>query len=693
MKGTLTGHDILVLINELQYLVGYRINNIYDVKSKTICLKLQHEKTKKFMIIDSGKKFYSVNTFSAIRKMPTTFCAKLRMHLKNKRIESIKQINDDRVIEIQVGTDDYIYRIIAEFYASGNIILTDKDYMIMTLIHPHTYTEEDNKIRVNVKNIYPKDYATTNLTINSITIDQVKKWLEDYCNNISSKTKIKQIMGRSPLSVFGPTVIDHVLINNDVNIKKKMMGKDIISIFTDKLITDIIEQVFDLYHTTEGTSGYVYENTVTPYPYLQYKDRKFTKFDSFSEAVTNYFKSIDNIPVTTSSLFPDIVNTDIKKEKENDPVTKIVKSIQQQIDKIDEKKKDIDGNINTIENNLDKVQQMLDIVKLNTISITIAQNEIDKCNIDIQLKEINKQYKTVLFTHQSKDYNWLLEKSAYSNLTSMYSIGKKLNVKKQSAKEAMVISTQKINKKTNKQKKDDEYKEIKLEGRKTFHWFEQFNWFITSSGLLVVGGKTADQNETIVKKYMEKNDIYVHSDVAGSGSYVIRNENNVEIKLKTLIQTGSFVVSHTKAWKSGAADKSWWVYSNQVSKTTESGEYVGKGSFIIRGKKNMMQQQKLELGIGILFKNKENNNFYIFNTTADATIQYAVPIVAPYNGMSNYKFKIKLVPGKGKLGKTLKLIKQKFFKIGNIYEKASLRNITDTEYHKVLVSGIRVLLK
>ena len=45
--------------------------------------------------------------------------------------------------------------------------------------------------------------------------------------------------------------------------------------------------------------------------------------------------------------------------------------------------------------------------------------------------------------------------------------------------------------------------------RKVF-WFEKFNWFITSENFLVIGGKDAQQNELIVKKYMDKGDVFLH---------------------------------------------------------------------------------------------------------------------------------------------------------------------------------------
>lgn len=39
------------------------------------------------------------------------------------------------------------------------------------------------------------------------------------------------------------------------------------------------------------------------------------------------------------------------------------------------------------------------------------------------------------------------------------------------------------------------------------HWFEKFNWFISSENYLVISGRDAQQNEMIVKRYMTKGDL------------------------------------------------------------------------------------------------------------------------------------------------------------------------------------------
>ena len=52
MKLTLNTHDIYALVTEFKSLEDYRVLNIYDIDSKTICIKLNsNQSEKKYLII------------------------------------------------------------------------------------------------------------------------------------------------------------------------------------------------------------------------------------------------------------------------------------------------------------------------------------------------------------------------------------------------------------------------------------------------------------------------------------------------------------------------------------------------------------------------------------------------------------------------------------------------------------------
>ena len=141
-------------------------------------------------------------------------------------------------------------------------------------------------------------------------------------------------------------------------------------------------------------------------------------------------------------------------------------------------------------------------------------------------------------------------------------------------------------------------------------WFEKFTWFISSDGYLVLGGKDAQQNEILYKKYLKKGDVYLHADLHGATSVIIRNNPktpDAPIPPSTLSQAGTLVVATSSAWDSKAGMSAWWVNADQVSKSDPTGEFLPTGSFMVRGKKNFLPPAQLVLGFGVMWQISEES--------------------------------------------------------------------------------------
>merc|ERR1712004_413605 len=118
---------------------------------------------------------------------------------------------------------------------------------------------------------------------------------------------------------------------------------------------------------------------------------------------------------------------------------------------------------------------------------------------------------------------------------------------------------------------------------------------------LVIGGRDAQQNELLVKRYMKPTDIYVHADLHGAATVIVKNPSNDPVPPKTLNEAGQFAVCFSAAWDSKVLTAAYWVTPDQVSKTAPSGEYLTVGSFMIRGKKNFLPPSQLTMGFAFLF--------------------------------------------------------------------------------------------
>ena len=137
-------------------------------------------------------------------------------------------------------------------------------------------------------------------------------------------------------------------------------------------------------------------------------------------------------------------------------------------------------------------------------------------------------------------------------------------------------------------------------------WYEQFRWFHTTDGFLVIGGRNADQNEALVKKYMSGGDRFFHAEAHGGPVTILKatgpSEPATEVDFpdETLRQAAQFAVSHSSVWKAGQhAGDVYMVEPEQVSKTPESGEYIEKGSFVIRGDRTYFTDLAVDLAVGI----------------------------------------------------------------------------------------------
>ena len=86
--------------------------------------------------------------------------------------------------------------------------------------------------------------------------------------------------------------------------------------------------------------------------------------------------------------------------------------------------------------------------------------------------------------------------------------------------------------------------------KKNLKWYEKLRWFVTSDNVLVIGGRDAGTNEAVVKKYMDNNDIYLHADIHGATSTVIKLDGS-KINDSILKESGEFAASFSTAWSKG----------------------------------------------------------------------------------------------------------------------------------------------
>ena len=193
-----------------------------------------------------------------------------------------------------------------------------------------------------------------------------------------------------------------------------------------------------------------------------------------------------------------------------------------------------------------------------------------------------------------------LGKSIEENASIYFDRAKKLKKKMEGAKEAIEIYEKKLSKLENlKSEEKKEYDKNKKTVKIKKEWYEKFRWFISSEDFLVIGGRDATTNEIVIKKHTDKNDVVFHTDLAGSPFFVIKTEGK-KPGMNTMQETADATVTFSRVFKLGNSNSPvFYVQPEQVSKEAQSGEYLTKGAFMIRGKTNYIDN-KVNLAVGKL---------------------------------------------------------------------------------------------
>ena len=137
-------------------------------------------------------------------------------------------------------------------------------------------------------------------------------------------------------------------------------------------------------------------------------------------------------------------------------------------------------------------------------------------------------------------------------------------------------------------------------------WYERYRWFITTEGLLVIGGRDASSNSALIRKHLTEHDIVFHAEVHGSPFFIIKNAASFAVTQEgtidlSLYQVAQATISFSRAWKDGLSSAdAYWVMPQQVKKGAPTGQFLPKGSFVIEGKRNYLKGVELRVAIGIM---------------------------------------------------------------------------------------------
>ncbi|KAI8884094.1 hypothetical protein K501DRAFT_294252 [Backusella circina FSU 941] len=634
MKQRFNALDVrATVINLRERLVGIRLQNVYDVNQKTFLFKFAKPDFKELVLV--------------------------RKYLRTRRVTNVRQLGIDRIVDFEFagGEKSMGYHLICEFYASGNIILTDQDYTIIALLRivPPTDT-----LKVAVGETYNIKSVLTDFE--KVDVHKVKEVLA----RAGPKDTLKKILNIG--FEYGPAMIEHIILEAGLDPNMKVTtqfdsseGSPMLSSLLDgfKKGDDIIEST-----KNEVPNGYIIlldEKNIPnkekkeqeeqeeieiydefhPFLYKQFEGRKHKDYPLFDKAVDEFFSAIEAQKLELKSRRQEEAALKKLDAVRKEQASRVQTLLDQQITNV-RKAQLIEMNLqlvdaaitiirNAVASQMDW-QDLQDLVKeekrrQNPIAMAIEELKLKTNQITLVLTDPEDYEESDSDDDDDDDSEDEEEKEKERNttpksfkvdidmgLTAFANARKYYEQKKTTATkhEKTIVASSKALKSAERKIRQD-LKETKITAtinkiRKPF-WFEKFLWFISTEGHLIIAGRDMQQNEMLVKRYLLKDDVYVHADLHGAASVVVKNKpqaNGQPIPPSTLFQAGIMSVCQSKAWDAKMVTSAYWVYPDQVSKSAPTGEYLTTGSFMIRGKKNFLPPVQLVYGFGYLFKLDES---------------------------------------------------------------------------------------
>ncbi|XXH05914.1 hypothetical protein Hte_012356 [Hypoxylon texense] len=690
MKQRFSSLDVKVIAHELSAsLVSLRVSNIYDLSSKILLLKFAKPGVKKQLLIDSGFRCHLTDFARTTAAAPSAFVQKLRKALKTRRVTAVKQIGTDRIIEFQFS--DGQYRLYLEFFASGNVILTDNELQILTLLRnvPEGEGQEPQRAGLTYSLENRQNYGGVPALTRERVRDALQTIVRKAAASAAAGKKIKKKPGdelrkglATTINELPPILIDHAMrvtgFDSTLQPSTVLENEGLL----DHLLQSLEEarKVVEEVTSSDSCKGYILAkkrpNTETDplddidgdqplkanllyedfHPFLprQFEeDLEYTvlPFDNFNKMVDEFFSSIEG-----QNLKSKLTEKEAAAKRKLDATkaehAKRIEGLQTAQQLNIRKASAIEANVERVQEAMDAVNGLIqqgmdweDIGKLvdrerkrnnpvaeiiipplklheNTITVLLGEaeeveeEEDDDTSDTDSVSSVDSGYagteasaRKTRETRLAVDIN--LGLSPFANAREYYGERKMAVVKEQKtvlqSETALKNAELKIAAELKKGLKQE--KPILQPIRKQL-WFEKFIWFISSDGYLVLGGKDAQQNEVLYRRYLKKGDVYVHADLHGAPSVIIKNSPSTPdapIPPSTLSQAGSLAVCASSAWDSKAGMGAWWVNADQVSKSAPTGEFLGTGSFMVRGKKNFLPPAQLLLGLGLMFKISEES--------------------------------------------------------------------------------------
>jgi len=647
-KRELSSIDLAALVTELNRYSGAKVDKAYLYDDDLLRLKLRDfDRGRVELMIEVGdiKRAHVADPdhVADAPGRPPNFAKMLRNRLSGADFAGVEQYEFDRILTFEFERDDENTTLVAELFGQGNVAALDETGEVIGSL---------STVRLKSRTVAPGaqyEYPASRLNPLDVSLGGFTRHMRDSDSDVVRTLATQLNLG----GLYAEEVCTRAGVEKETQIDEATDDQfralhEALARVGDRLRSgDLDPRVYEERVDGDGerddgdADARVVD--VTPFPLSEHEDLPSVGFDSFTAAVDEYFYRLEReesesgeAPADAGASRPDFEEEIAKQERIIEQQRGAIEGFDEQADAERERAELLYAQYDLVDEVLSTVQEARENdVPWDDIAATLdagAEQGIPAAEAVVDVDGGDGTV-TVELTGEGDDGGQTrIELDAGAgvevNADQLYQEAKRIEGKKEGAQEAIEATRRELE--AVKERKaewtaeqaeadgddtdaDDEAEyetdwlsRSSIPIRSPDDWFDRFRWFRTSTGYLVIGGRNADQNEELVKKYMGKHDRFFHTQAHGGPVTILKasgpseSADPVDFSEETLREAAQFAVSYSSDWKDGrGAGDAYMVEPDQVSKTPESGEYIEKGSFVIRGDRTYFEDVPCRVAVGV----------------------------------------------------------------------------------------------
>ncbi|SNZ05974.1 Predicted component of the ribosome quality control (RQC) complex, YloA/Tae2 family, contains fibronectin-binding (FbpA) and DUF814 domains [Natronoarchaeum philippinense] len=634
-KQEMTSVDLAALAAELGSYEGAKVDKAYLYGDDFLRLKLRDfDRGRVELLVEVGdvKRAHAAapEHVPDAPGRPPNFAMMLRNRLSGADFVGVEQFEFDRILEFKFERDDENTSIVAELFGPGNLAVLDPNREVIDCL---------DTVRLKSRTVAPgAQYEFPESRINPLEMSyEAFAALMDESDSDVVRTLATQLN-------FGGLYAEELCSRAGV---EKTLDIDEAGDEQYEPLYDAAEELAVSLRTGALDSRVYYEPDeegdgienatrvdVTPLPLEEYEHLPAEAFDTFTDAADDYFHHLDlteDEDAGGGTDRPDFEGEIEKQKRIIEQQEQAIEGFEQDAEAEREKAESLYANYGLADEILSTVREARENdVPWEEIEETFEAGAEQGIDAAEAVRRVDGENGRVTIRIDGTDVTLDASEGVEHNADRLYTEAKRIEDKKEGAKAAIEDTREALEDVKQRREEwearqeagddggdgeddeDDEQEEIdwldepSIPVRKSEQWYERFRWFHTSDGFLVIGGRNADQNEELVKKYLDRGDRFFHAQAHGGPATILKatgpseSARDVEIPESSEQEAAQFAVSNSSVWKDGKySGDVYAVDYDQVTKTPESGEYLEKGGFAIRGDREYFRDVGVGAAVGI----------------------------------------------------------------------------------------------